>query len=190
MAMSEPAARSWLSGLNRWGWPFAWILLIPVVTGWSQAVLLDHFVVNGESCTFIDSVSSAKTTVAAGAEWWGCPGRDVAPTLLPGLLNLVPLFWLWSSRQQVRLAALAAATLGGVRLVVPLLMYLYSGEYYFNRGDRYGDWFRIGGSVDIGAYRGTAWTFSPVPVLASWPLWLASLAAVWVFPRMVKAKEA
>src|SRR3990170_5581260 len=129
MTISEPAARGSLARLNRWHWPFAWILLIPIVTGWSQAVLLDRFVVDGETCTFIDSVSAAKTAVAAGAQWWGCPGRDVALTLLPGLLNLGAYLWLWSSRREVRLAALVAGTLGGVRLVVPLLMYVYSGEY-------------------------------------------------------------
>jgi hypothetical protein len=99
---------------------------------------------------------------------WECSPEHVLPTLIPGLLILGTFLWLLSSRRQVRYAALLAGSLGALRLVVPALIYVASG------------------TVSVRT------TFFPGPdasVAASVILWGLSVAAMVVFPRLVKRSD-
>ncbi|OGO49921.1 MAG: hypothetical protein A2148_07755 [Chloroflexi bacterium RBG_16_68_14] len=98
--------------------PIAWAVLVPALTVPLQIAYLDR-VADG-TCT---EVPSANIDIV-----WTCSTVDVLPTLLPGLLNVVPLLWLVSSRGDVRCAALAAAVFGAVRLLVPALFWLAEGD--------------------------------------------------------------
>ena len=98
--------------------PFAWALLVPALTVPLQIIFLDR-VADG-TCT---EVPSANIDIV-----WTCSTVDVLPTLLPGLLNLASLLWLFSSRGDVRRAALIGASWGAVRLLVPALFWLSEGD--------------------------------------------------------------
>jgi len=119
-------APRFLSWFNAWGWPFIWILLIPVVTGiWSEILIEDA--VDESTCTLIKSAGAVEFEFFY--EIWRCPREDMLPTLLPGLLNLVAFAWVLSGKREVRWAALMAGTLGAVRLAVPAAIYWHSGAY-------------------------------------------------------------
>ncbi|MFQ5879929.1 MAG: hypothetical protein ACE5IZ_07155 [Dehalococcoidia bacterium] len=94
--------REWLR-TRPWGWPFLWILLIPIVTVPWHGILLED--------------------LGRGRY----PVEDVLPTLAPGLLNLVAFLWVLSPERRTQYAALVAGILGSVRLVVPALIYMASG---------------------------------------------------------------
>lgn len=139
-----------------WAWPFAWILLIPIVTGFWRYGLLGGVVEH--DCVPLPPYNPF-------AQAYECPVEDVLPTLLPGLLNLVAFLWVLSSRRQVQYAALVAGTLGAVRLAVPALIYVASGP-----------------AITIGENR----VFDTPATLESFVLWLISLAVALVFPLLVK----
>ena len=162
-ASSEWASKGWFSWLNEWGWPFAWILLIPAVTVSWQAVLL-HSLANQDNCVLIFRGE-------LGGDEWGCPVGDVLPTLLPGLLNLVAFLWLVFPGR-TRHAALIAGTLGALRLGVPVLLYITSGP----------DMTVVTGGLIWPAVRGDSF-------LASWVLWFLSLVAAGVFAWAVKGDQ-
>lgn len=122
MTAVSRAVAGWLSGLNWWRWPFLWIILIPVVTmplqverlGASEGFLAANVF---ENCDLVPDIPGQTNT-------WKCAVEDVLPTLMPGFLNLVAFAWLLSPRRKTRYAALAAGTLGALRLAVPALIYL------------------------------------------------------------------
>ena len=99
-----------------WYWPFAWILLSPVVT-----VPLMFLVLNLSA-----HFSAAELEQEPGGlERWGRTFfylRDVRLAHMPGLLNLLALAWLACPSAQTKLAAVLAGLLGAVRLAVPLLV--------------------------------------------------------------------
>lgn len=163
MATSDQINRHWFNG---WSWPFLWILLIPVVTVPGQAILLQS-VVQSEA---LHADQSNCVVLRRDYEYgmyhdFGCPVGDVLPTLLPGLLNLAPLFWLLSARHQVRMAALVAGILGAIRLGVPAVLYIISHP-----------------QVSISSTFPLPWMFGGGDAaLLSVVLWFASLGAVMAF---------
>jgi len=56
-----------------------------------------------------------------------CPGPLAVATLAPGLLNLVPAFWLLSRKARTQRAAAIATVLGACRVLVPVARYIHSG---------------------------------------------------------------
>jgi len=159
-------AAGWFRRLNWWAWPFLWIVLIPGVTIPWQIVLLGN---SGrwpaaqvyDNCDLVPGIPRATNT-------WHCAPEHVLPTLLPGLLMLVAFLWLLSPRRGTRYAAAVAGSLGALRLVVPALIYVASG------------------TVSVRT------TFFPGPdasVAASVVLWGLSVAAMVVFPRLVKRSD-
>jgi hypothetical protein len=166
--VSGSTSRRWLPWLNQWGWPFVWILLIPMATVFWSAVLLQQALDEG-ICTFVPIAGERIV------DQWRCPREDVSPTLLPGLLNLVAFSWVLSGQREVRWAALVAGTLGAVRLAAPLLIYGLSGAY-----------------VDIGDLRPIIVFAQGSSVLASWVLWGLSAVSALVFvvrAEIVESKE-
>jgi len=157
--MSASTSGRWLPWLNQWGWPFVWILLIPIATVFWSAVLLDQILDEG-ICDFVEPPFGQEVLF----DEWRCPREDVLPTLLPGLLNLVAFSWVLSGRQKVRWAALVAGTVGAVRLAAPLLIYRLSGAY-----------------VDIGDFRPITVSGPASSVLLSWGLWGLSAVSAIVF---------
>jgi uncharacterized membrane protein len=157
--MSGSASR--LAWLDKRVWPFAWILLIPIVTGMGQSGFLADLV-HQDKCTLLE-------------DWpdliYECPRQDALPTLLPGLLNLVAFSWVLSGRREVRWAALVAGTLGAARLAAPLLIYTVSGAHV-----------RISGVEGF-------WWGEEISVTVSLGLWGLSLVSALVFLVFVVTAE-
>jgi len=57
-----------------------------------------------------------------------CPVGITLIALAPGLLNLVPIWWLRASDTRTRSAAKWASVLGGLRLVMPAIAVMLSGS--------------------------------------------------------------
>ena len=96
---------------STWVQPMLWLVLTPVVTVPATLVLTD-LILHTNACQvtpefFIGGEAS-------------CQPGPVLAALLPGLLNLAPILWLRSSESKTRFAAIAATTIGAVRLIVPL----------------------------------------------------------------------
>jgi len=165
-----PRFPSWF---NAWGWPFIWILLIPSVTLFWSAVLLDN-VLDEDVCTLVKEGWHAGGE-GHGPDVWRCPWEDAWPTLLPGLLNLVAFAWVLSGRREVRWAGLVAGTLSAVRLAAPLLIYRLSGAEIYGTTGTY--WFGPNGSDSTGV---------------SFLLWLLSAVSAIVFlvgANMVESRK-
>ena len=146
-----------------WGWPLGWIALIPVVTVTLTLITMDQ-ISHTDACVGGGFI---------GGDYW-CQPVPVALSLTPGILNLVPIVWLWSKNPKTRLAASVATILGAVRLVVPL-MFVFAGMVTTD--------FAEGAQVVIGTG-----PFEPVfpnnnslePLLVSIMLWLATFVAIAV----------
>jgi hypothetical protein len=166
-------------GIGRgWFLPFAWILIVPAVTVPLHIGLLgvitdgyhyEGIFASGDAgaCTQVNQLKYDKL--------WHCPLEAAAPTLLPGLLNLAPLLFLFSSARRARYAGLVAGSLGAVRLIVPALIYAADAP-----------------DVEIiGSYQWPPAMGSLASVYASVALWMVSLAAaVVIAPRFRPAAEA
>lgn len=101
---------------RRWG-PFAWIVLIPVVTiPLTQAI----------TATFVKSSECNYQVDFLGGEA-SCPDGPVLLALMPGLLNLAPILWLLINDVEVRRNAVIAGGLGAARFAVPMLGVILSG---------------------------------------------------------------
>ena len=117
--------------------PLAWLLLTPLVTIPATAAVTGVFTqVFSRSFTNLDAMRAAAAAnpycpvqvslgpmailgeVDAAAV---CPDRYVLAALLPGVLNLVPLLWLFTRSLQMRRAAIIASALGGLRFLLPAL---------------------------------------------------------------------
>ncbi len=148
-----------------YAWPFLWILLIPIATvPWTEH-LLSGLVDHG-SCVLVQECSVFEKS-------WECPVQNVLPTLLPGLLNLVPFLWLSSRQRGVRYAALVAGTLGAVRVAVLALIYVVEGSSVAMTSD-----YNVSTGFEIATDSSTH--------AASRILWVVSLGAAIVFPWLVK----
>ena len=150
----------WFAWVNWWGWPFLWILLIPMVTMPLQVERVGSMV--WDNCVQEPGIPGAKNT-------WQCPVEDVLPTLWPGLLNLVVFLWLLSPRPRSRHAAAVAGSLGAARLVVPGLIYVVLGSPL--------------------TLRTQYWPGPDESAIASVVLWSVSLAAALTFPSLVRAER-
>jgi len=100
---SDALPRQGWKAFRAWAAPLLWLAAIPAVS-----VLLGYFVlaavVNRQSCQmtyeFIGSTAI-------------CPVSALIPAVLvPGLLYLVPLRWLWTTNPRRRIAAITASILG------------------------------------------------------------------------------
>lgn len=93
-----------------WYKPFLWILLIPILTVPLTWFLRDAVLYHSGLCSVTPSFFGAYATCSTGA---------YLLILSPGLLNLLPLWWLRSSHRKLKVAALWATVLGALRLIVP-----------------------------------------------------------------------
>jgi hypothetical protein len=101
--------RQGFRALLAWGAPLLWLALVPII-----AVPL--------ASSFFDSEVREPTCQIAYEFIFGytaeCPVSALVPSLLiPGLLNLVPLCWLWTSNPRTRIAAVVASALGAAGLI-------------------------------------------------------------------------
>ncbi len=94
----------------RWYKPFLWILLIPIVTVPLTGFLAEPVEFHSGLCSVTPSFFGAYATCSPGV---------LLLLLSPGLLNLVPLWWLRSTQPKLRAAGLWATVLGALRLIVP-----------------------------------------------------------------------
>src|SRR5207249_3605258 len=93
--------------LRSWGAPLLWLAVIPIVAV-PVAFIVAGWEVRRPSCQIY-------VFIGATAE---CPVSTLIPSvLIPGLLNLVPLRWLWAADPRTRIAAIAASMLGVAGLV-------------------------------------------------------------------------
>jgi hypothetical protein len=101
--------RQGFRAFRAWGAPLLWLALVPII-----AVPLASFLFDSEvrepTCQITPGFIFGYT-----AE---CPVSALVPSvLIPGLLNLVPLRWLWTANPRTRIAAVVASALGAAGLV-------------------------------------------------------------------------
>jgi hypothetical protein len=151
-----------------WPLPLLWVLVVPTVTVGLQIGLLglitDGYQYGG---VLAGGPAGACEEVRQSAydKQWSCPLGAALPTLLPGLLNLVPFAGLASSAPRARAAAGVAGGLGLVRLLVPILMYASQGSDV----------------TIIGSWQAPAAMGSVASATASAALWFASLGVALAF---------
>jgi hypothetical protein len=116
-----------IKGEDRSVLPFAWILLVPAITVPLHVYLLGN-ITNGYTHRgwAIQQRAGECTEMPSGQYEveWACPLDASLMTLSPGLLNLVPFLWALSGRRRVRQAAIVAGSLGLLRFVVPVGIYI------------------------------------------------------------------
>ena len=103
-----------------------------------------------------------------------CPDGYVLAALSPGLLNLLPLFWLFSRLPSTRRAAILASVLGGLRLLIPAI-----GVLAVAAPSDYGS---VGHGFTV-ITPGTPWQFpnswNAIPLVSA-ALWVATLVTYLV----------
>jgi hypothetical protein len=144
-----------------WYWPLVWIALVPIVTIPLTAVMTDRiaFGIRG-ACEVIPSFFA----------YANCPSGVILLMLAPGLLNLVPLFWLRSVHRKTRSAATWASSLGALRLLVPAIAVLASPA-----GASVSGGFMWSGFPNAG--------YGPSFELIGLSLWLTTFPAIWIVAR-------
>jgi hypothetical protein len=103
----------------RWYLPLLWILLIPVVTVPLTGFLEDRVKYHSGLCSVTPGFFGAYASCSIGV---------LLLLLSPGLLNLVPLWWLRSTHPKLKAAALCATGLGALRLIVPVAAVIASPD--------------------------------------------------------------
>ena len=113
---NERPRQGW-EALGSWGAPLLWLAVIPIVA-LPVALILAGWEVRRPSCQIY-------FFVGATAE---CPVSTLMPSVvIPGLLNLVPMRWLWTTDPRTRIAAIAASMLGVAGLVGSLWALIAQG---------------------------------------------------------------
>ena len=104
---TEPLSPS-IPLLERGTWlrPMLWILAAPLATLPLTAVLMNSIL----------GTSACDQSQVGGSS---CQTGPVLIALAPGLVNLVPVIWLWSQNARMRLAAITATILGALRFAFP-----------------------------------------------------------------------
>jgi hypothetical protein len=141
---------------DSWQWPFVWVITIPVAT---------------VPITYLLMVSRISLCTSAGGfevRYYECPTSVMIPTLVPGILNLVPFVWLRSAKPQVWTAGLIAGMLGLVRFLSPLAQYNLEGI----NGVIPATVLPILGSVTVGGptMNGILWLLSWIAFMAYGPI--------------------
>jgi hypothetical protein len=121
------------SGADRsnrgWAWPLVPILVAPIITIPATWLLTGLVMSSGACVTQTTGGFIASVFVV-------CQDSALLFALAPGVLNLLPIFWLRSSNRRTRTAAIAASALGLARLVVPAGALILAGPT-----EEFGTWF-------------------------------------------------
>jgi len=152
---------------SRWYLPLLWILLIPIVTVPLTNVLGDRAEYHSGFC----SVNAGNYLLPGLGVYASCSTGLLLLLLSPGLLNLVPLWWLRSTHPKLRAAALWATVLGALRLIVPATAVIASP---------------VDNPVDAvsGLFGPSDFVLSILTV--SLVLWLATIPAIWIVGRLYR----
>ncbi len=178
MATTELTSRASLSWLNEWWEPFLWITVIPVITVPISAILFSALAGYHEG-------PDVGLPADRAPGWFGTlQYSEAVPTAivftLPGLLNLVPLMWIFSNQSRARIAGLTAGLLGALRLAIPALVLTFGYERVTNPdGVPYFKFVTGFGLSD--PYVGV-WFFGALA-------WLVTLLVWAVFGRISRGKE-
>jgi len=134
-----------------WLLAFVWILITPIVTVPVTAAVFDGLIRQPEEIGLPPNDSGFGAGLFEGG---GCNSllgptcyeyAEFSPTLLafilPGLVNLLPVLWMLSSRPRARLAGVVAGLLGGIRSAIPILVLTLGYERVTNvAGTSYFRW--------------------------------------------------
>jgi len=159
----QPAATA--APAARWYLPLLWILLIPIFTVPLTNVLADRAEYHSGFC----SVNAGNYLLPGVGVHASCSTGVLLLLLSPGLLNLVPLWWLRSTHPKLRAAALWATVLGALRLIVPAIA--------------------VTASPDDNPVDAVSGLFGPSDFVLSiltisLVLWLATFPVIWVVGRL------
>jgi hypothetical protein len=146
-----------------WFWPLLWIVFVGVATIPLTAVLTDRIAYGLPGACHVTPGFFGATA--------DCPSTTLLLMLTPGLLNLVPLWWLRSPHPKTRLAALYASCLGALRLIVPAIAVLASPT---------------GASIDGPDFLWVGFPnagYGPSFTFIGLVLWLATFPAFWLVAR-------
>jgi hypothetical protein len=102
---SQRPRQGW-KALRTWGAPLLWLAIIPVIAG-PATYLIAGSSVNAHSCK---TWSNFLLPGVGGAD---CPAVVFLPSVvIPGLLNLIPLWWLRAKDPRTHIAAIVGTLLG------------------------------------------------------------------------------
>jgi hypothetical protein len=113
------ALREWPPALARW-FLAAWAILIPGLTVPLTFLLLNglfHPLLVPKTCDYVGPITSE-------VDGFHCPPATISLVLSPGALNVLPIAWLGVTDRRTRRVAVAAASFGAVRWVVPWIWHL------------------------------------------------------------------
>lgn len=155
-------------GAGVWVLLFLWVLVVPAVTISAQVELLG-VITDGYRYAGVfaggDAGSCTQIVQSTYDKEWACPLNATLPTLLPGLLNLIPLLGVLSSARDVRRAAIVAGGLGLTRFLVPVVIYAAQGDTV----------------TIIGSWQAPPAMGSMASAYTSLLLWLATLVTLVIF---------
>ena len=102
--------------------------------------------------------------ILTAPRFWGGDGEGIRleylqRAFLPGVLNLLPLLWLASSKPEIRGAALVCGAIGGLRFVAPELVLMAYGQ------DPWEEFIVLGLLLGVFALSGILWLLSPLGYL-------------------------
>jgi len=149
--------------LRTWGAPLLWLAVIPVIAG-PMTDLIAGFSVNAHSCNI------SENSLLPGVGGADCPALVFLPSVVvPGLLNLIPFWWLRADDQRTRIAAIAASLLGIAGLAGSLIALHSLGSVI---------------SWDSGLFLPTLPPPQGADVAFGTVVWLASLVALLVIAKI------
>ena len=167
----EQSRKGW-DALRTWGDPLLWLAVIPIVAV-PMGVAIAAGAIREPTCQIL----VAPFVGPVGAD---CPASALLPSvLIPGLLNLVPLRWLWTSDPRTRIAAIAASVLGFTCLTASLWALLAQGSVVRINFSFFGPpYYPPGGGPFLG-FQVNAWlmTLIALLVIAKLPVAEASRSA-------------
>jgi hypothetical protein len=161
----ERSRQGW-TALRAWGNPLLWLAVLPVV-----AVPLTLAIAAGAVREPDCKILSAWFVGPVEAD---CPVATLLPSvLIPGLLNLVPLRWLWARDPRPRMAAITASVIGIAALLDALGELVASGPVVY---------------INVGLF---ALPYTPPGLLSRGVVfWLAALIALLVIAKLPAGQPA
>lgn len=147
--------------LRAWAAPLIWFAVVPVVAGPTE-LLIAGSNVNRHTCHM--------WLVYFGNGGADCPASVFLPSIvIPGLLNLIPLWWLRSKDPRTRIAAIVGSCLGIVGLAASLI-----------------EWHALGSTIswDFGFLLPTLPPTQQAGLAFGTVIWLSTLIALLVIAKL------
>lgn len=146
--------------LNKWFWPFLWVLLAPAISVPLSILLQSR----------ISLYDGAEVGLGNGGNW--ATSDSAAVAFLPGLLNLLAFAWLFLGNGRARWAALWAGIIGVAGALLPFVV-IVNTDSIGQDNVRYVFWTPTVTLAWVGVF----------------DMWLAALGSAIVFRGFVRLRD-